>query len=312
MKPSLSPYRNLYEGSSFLAVGEVHDVQKEELEFVTRDLAASGITLEHAPLLTSQVLDRIREGVREVFILRQEGGIVDQRGRLITLSTREDIGRFLRISDETGPDVPDLNRAGRQTLATARDVLEAGAGRAVITSPALIRREVDDWQGAGTLLYDENLLVRRPIESRDHAIVRYVMDDLIAKQDFRARPGEEEAILDRHHVLDAKGVLGGASLLSWQDGDFELARLWTGHQRNGLGCKIAEMIVDAWKREENPSRLFALTKYASVNGKSLYEKNGFKPQGKVSELRSDPSMPPQIRDYGSPGRDPYVYVLESR
>jgi hypothetical protein len=309
MKPSSSPYRDLYKGSTFLAVGEVHDVQREELELVTRDFAASQIMLEHVPHLTEDVLNRVRRGVREVFILRQEGGIVDQSGRLITLATRGDIERFLCPGESPASDIPDLNGAGRNALYKARDTLDAGAGRAVITSPALIRREVDEWQGAGTLLLNEDLLVQRPIEPRDRAIVRYVMDDLIAKKDFRAR-SDEEAILERHHVLDAKGVLGGASLLPWQDGDFELARLWTGHQRNGLGCTIAEMIIDAWKREKDANRLFALTKYASVNGKSLYEKKGFKPIGPVSELRDDPSMPPQIREYAVSARDPYVYALE--
>ncbi len=309
MKPSPSPYRDLYRGSTFLAVGEVHDVQREELELVTRDLAASRITLEHERFLTGDVLKRIRDGVREVFLLRQEGGIVDQSGRLITLATRRDIDRFLRPAAATGSDLPDLNGAGRSALSKAHDVLDAGAGRVVITSPALIRREVDDWHGAGTLLYDEQLLLRRPIEAQDRAIVRYVMDDLIAKKDFRSRADEDE-ILARHHVLDAKGVLGGASLLPWRDGDYELARLWTGHQRNGLGCKIAEMIIDAWKREKDARRLFALTKYASMNGKSLYEKNGFTLLGPVSDLREDASMPPQIREYGVPGRNPHAYVLD--
>lgn len=303
---SISPYRKLYEGSTFLAVGEVHGPQKKALAEAQRDLERTGITLEHVQKFSQS----IREDVREVFVLRQEGGVVNGKGNLITLCTREFIKDVLE-DDGMGIDhdeQPDLNIAGLQALDTAEDVLSQGAGRVVITSADRILQEIDDWRGAGTLVYDPVFLKKRPLKEAERPVVRMVMDDLIASGHFRPRLDEEE-VLRCHDVIDIKGVLAGVSRLHWGEGNTEFARWWTGHPGNELGCQVGRYAVEEWKKTDSHA-LYALTKQVKKEGKhSLFEKIGFSHLGKVRDIQKDSSLPPQIREYDVPGRNPEVYRL---
>ncbi len=300
---SESPYRQLYSGSTFLAVGEVHGPQRKALVEAQKDLEESGITLEHIQTLSQG----IKSNVREVFVLRQEGGIVDRRGQLITVCTRDYI-RDVLLCLQSIENPPDLNVAGYAALSTAQELLAAGTGRVVITSADRVIQEIDDWRGAGTLAYDPRYLKKRPLQEPERPVVRMVMEDLIASGHFRAREDEEE-ILQYHDVIDIKGVLAGVSRLNWGEGNTEFARWWTGHPGNELGCQAGAYAIEEWRKSDSHT-LYALTKHARRGGKkSVFEKLGFSSLGKVRDIQGDNSLPQQIQTYDVPGRNPEVYRI---
>lgn len=266
-----------------------------------KELASAGITLRHV----SDVAAATLEGIREVFVLRQEGGIVDRGGELITLCTRDDVRTALSLLGSSTFD-PDLNDAGRQVLAAAHQLLEQRVGRVVITSADRIVQEIDDWRGAGTLVFDPAFMQKRMLQEDEWSVVRMVMDDLISTGHFRSRSDEID-LLRRHYVLDVKGLLGGVSLLDWGEGNEEFARLWTGHPGNGLGCQIGAYAVEEWRKSDSKA-LYALTKTPNIPGRqSLFEKIGFTHLGRISTLKHQSNLPLQITNYNVEGRDPEVY-----
>lgn len=303
---SESPYRQLYSGSTFLAVGEVHGPQQRALIAAQESLHSSGITLLHEKDCMAALQKAAREKIREVFILRQEGGLVDQDGELITLSALPEIQAV--IDGKDGPDGPDLNSAGMRALDTAWRMLDdTRVGRVVVTSADRILQEIDDWRGAGTLMYHPDFLQKRLLKEEERPVVRMIMDDLIAEEHFRKRQ-DEVSILQNHYVLDIKGILAGVSLMDWGGGNTEFARLWTGHPGNGLGCQVGEYGINEWRKTESKA-LYALTRQPKKEQQSFFEKIGFTHLGRTSTLLTDTSLPLQIRQYAVPGRNPEVYRI---
>ncbi len=254
----------------------------------------------------------------EIFFLTETRGVLDRQKNVVPVLLANEIR-----SDGGYPGLDIDGGMGLKTL-EVKNLLAATRGRlqkVVFTDGAGLRREIEDWRGGGTLVFDPCDLECSPATAIEHTIVDTIDAEYEEQGLFRRLmpEGKERARRERRVVRIGNSPMGGFSLLDHpSDNAVEFARYWAGYPGNGIGKHIvghAQRQFGIMGRNE----LFALSAPLNPSDETskqklieLYQSYGFQCRGKVSEFQGKDGVPHHVSAYdpATRGRDPYYFIYK--
>lgn len=240
----------------------------------------------------------------EAFFLTEEGCIRNKEWKPVSLLDEGDMRKIVSGSHES-IDAADGMRVKAENIAKMIDVI----GKVAVTNIDGLLKEISTWQGSGTLCYRSDLLSHSPLNPSEHDLFRDIHADEVKNGWFRERsPDAVEELLGRAYAVRIKGAPIGFFSLIPHDGEWTELSAISKLLENGVGRR-AVASAHTLMAERKGKKLFALSTNPDLV--RFFTGCGFTHHGKVSECRDKDGMPPFVRAYDKPDRDPEVYLLNA-
>ncbi len=308
LSPSAKAFRAIHSGKTCLIVmprPEAEKIPSHALEETIHALRSMHmkvmVSISEAGAVS--LVHEQRERIHDVFFVRKSGGLREGK-KTVSLIDDESVRKILTGTHDCISADDDMLRILQSVEAMLPTV-----GKVVVTDDVV--REIDEWDGAGSLFYDRKFLGQGPLKKSEWPIIDAIIAKYVTEGIFRRRSGPELVTAKEHHrVLRVKdSPLSGFTLYPHSDGTLEFSLFWSGHTGNGAG-KIAARHIgpEALRMQEGKDcvNVFSLTSEGLI---PFHVAAGFTYRGKVSDVRHNASMPAYVQSYSEPDRDPHVLTM---
>lgn len=290
--------------STYGLVGIPKNIVLPESKLVMTGFVGSvdGVSVNvNADDIARQLVEQYNDRIEELLFLTKAGGVLDTKGRVVSLLTEKRIDALL-VGTDGGITVDE---GMKKKMIEVRRALEKIA-KVVITKTSGLQDEIEKWMGSGTLCVDSKQLTTSKMLYIEEPIFDAMYTTYVEQGIFRPRSPEELVKLKMHHqMLRAKhSPLGGLSLVprgNW----VELSGLWAGSIGNGIG----QMLLESAVKEAGRRKMYALS--ANPDSIGAFMASGlFRDVGPVSEAKAAlPSdAPRELKMYDTSSRDPHVFM----